>query len=221
MKLFSDKFIQKINEEEITPEEVLGLSKNNLVYYPFITKKGFMNIKDVFVQTPEADKVLFDYYSPLINPGDTKQQIVVKVCKAVNDRVSYTTDLMNYKQSEYWARPIDVHNTKVDDCDGYAVLIVKVLRLLGFGSDEVFVRAGDVFDVNGKFAGGHANVMFFDKSRFEVYPLEGSFYAKKTLDEFTLRKIPLVIHPRYGDTWWFTNDVYSMSPSKMPFRFIR
>ena len=140
----------------------------------------------------------------------------IVIAKVVNTRLIYQDELINFKQAEYWAKPIEIHNNILDDCDGYSCLICYLLRLFGAKDYEVFVRAGNIID-NNKII-GHATCLFFDVDTFLFYPLEGSFYAEESIRNFG--KVPLFLNPKYKDTWWITNDVYSYST--IPFlRFIR
>jgi predicted transglutaminase-like cysteine proteinase len=216
-KLFSDKFMKRREELRISVADMLGLKKSKIVFYPFITSKGFQDIRNVFKQTKEEDEELIDYYSKYIDSDMTLFDKARIIAMKVNRRIEYVSDIINFKQAEYWAKPIEIHQNRLDDCDGYAVLMCYLLRLFGAKEHEVFIRAGYVKGKLGnKF--GHANIIIFDENTFLFYPLEGSFYPKESLKNFG--KIPLILNPLYLRTWWITNDIYSYST--IPFlRFVR
>jgi len=130
----------------------------------------------------------------------------------------YNSDKSIYNEAEYWNNPIGSYNKRTDDCDSYAVLICYLLRLFGAKEYEVFVRAGDVYYKDGKYAGGHANAIVLDEETYLFYPVEGSFYPADSLREFGTK--PLMTHSRYSNTWWVTND--AVSYSTMPWlKFIK
>lgn len=217
-KLFTDKFLaklksSKLNEKNISLPELLGFKKTKIVFYPFITGRGLKDIRTVFKQSLEEDFKLIDFYGKLIKENMTLMQRALIIAKKINSRILYQSDISNYKRAEYWASPIEIHNKQIDDCDGYAVLLCYVLRLLGAKDYEVFVRAGYV---SGQI--GHATTVIFDINTCFYYPLEGSFYASRSLKEFG--KIPIHLNKRYLKAWWITND--KLSFSKMPLlRFVR
>ena len=142
---FSEKFIRQfyknVDEGAFKPEEILGLQKNKIMYYPFITDKGFQDIRSIFKHSDKENEELKNYYKKYVRPSDSTWAKALKIAKVVNRRTIYTPDKIKFGQTEYWARPIEVHHDKRDDCDGYAALIVHVLRLLGARPWEVFVWA--------------------------------------------------------------------------------
>lgn len=219
MRLFSDKFVAYLKRLRITPIQLLGLNQTHIVYYPLITGKGFKNVRDVFKHTLQEDQELVDYYGGFVDSEMTTMQIAKTIAKEVNRQIYYERDRIRYGHTEYWARPIETFHGLVDDCDGYACLIVYVCRLLGVPENEIFVWTGDVNYLDGRPAGGHANVLVFDNETYEFYPLEGSFYSSLSMKEFG--KVPFVLNKRYEKTWWITNDVYSLSASKMGVKMIR
>lgn len=212
-KLFSDKFLQLANDRGVTIPQMLGLHQSTIVFYPFITSKGLRNIKTVFNQTKEEDDELIAYYGCYINDEMSTMEKARVIANKVNERLYYVHDFTQYKRAEYWAKPIEVHRNKRDDCDGYAVLICYLLRLFGAKDYEVFVCTGYV--ISGE---GHAYVLVLDINTFMFYPLEGSYYAERTLKEFG--QLPHAYNGRYKKVWWMTND--SKSYSKIPWlRFVR
>ena len=208
-KLFSDKFLKKVEQLGISIPELLGFSKSRLTFYPFITGKGLQDIRTVFKQTKEEDMELVDYYSEYIDPDSSTMEKARVIAKEINSRTLYATDSANFSKAEYWKRPIEVHRNRRDDCDGYAVLICYLLRLFGAKDYEVFVSAGWVQALNSPELIGHAYVLVLDITSMLFFPLEGSFYGRKTLEEFG--NIPFHQNTRYKDIWWITNDKVSYS----------
>lgn len=217
-KLHSDRFMELVRRHGLTIPELLGWKKSKLVYYPFITSKGFQDVRKVFRQTDEEDDKLLSNFRTVQRswPLLTKAR---KVAEIVNERIRYEYDRNNWGQVEFWARPIETWEKGVDDCDGYAVLICKVLRLLGATEYEAYVGKGRVNHPAGQDAGMHAYVSVFDVPTFTFYPVEGSFYPDLT-DRELRAKVPQMINTRYETPDWIVNDVagYSTFPF---FRFIR
>jgi len=222
-KRFSDKtkkLIQShIDSGKLTWGDLIGLTKAKIIHYS-LTPKIFTNVSRVFNQTIEEDMELLEHYYPIFKSGRTKWASCMYVAMEVNRRIKYSRDITNWGASEYWARPIETHRRKEDDCDGYAVLITKVLRLCGLSDYEVFTSVGPVRFLDGKSAGLHAYVLVLDKDSLNLFPLEGSFYGSKSTYEFAKKLNPLICvknkttHPRYDKPWWITNDKHSFSNTK-------
>lgn len=206
-----------MHELELTIPELLGFQKTKIIFYPFISGKGFQDIRKAFEQNKEADRELLDYYYKYIKPEMSLMERATVLAREVNKRIKYITDDTKYGRAEYWAKPVEVHREKQDDCDGYAVLLCKLLRLFGAMEWEVFVAAGWVRYSSGTRI-GHAYVLVFDTRTMRYFPLEGSFQSRRALEDFG--EVPLIDAKRYEDVWWITNDVVSYS--KIPWlRFIR
>jgi len=192
---------------------VLGLGKSKIFILslrpPFVS-----DIRHLFTTTSEEDNILFNYYLRGIEVSTLgKLEALRAIAKRVNKRLKYQSDQETYKRSEYWASPISIHQGKADDCDGYAVLIYTLARLLGFSPLEIFVRAGDTT------AGPHAHVIWFDWELKEWFPIEGSLNAQECLS--LLGRVPMRYNPTYQDqpTYYITND--ELSFSTYPIRLVR
>jgi len=221
-KLFSDLFKSKFKHILKTyMGDILGLHKSKIIFY-YLNGKSYSDVRRVFKQTSEADDTLIKYYKPFWDLGTSKWNKIKRVADAVNGRLTYTSDIDNphYKRFEYWATPIEVHNNEKDDCDGYAVLLCYVLRLLGLGEYDVFVRVGRVKYTNGKLGEKHANVLVRDEDSMLFFPIEGSWYPNLTSFEFSTHKLPFHRHPRYTETEWITNDKFSFANTRW-FKWIK
>src|SRR3990167_2828791 len=207
-KLFSDKFKKRMKELNITVPQILGLHESKIVFYPFITGKGMQDIREVFKQTKEDDTELMNYYSKYIRANMDLRERALAISATVNQRITYKNDSSNYKKVEYWAKPIDVHRSGYDDCDGYSVLICYLIRLFGAKEHEVFVATGDINYPDGR-TGGHAYVLILDENSLIFYPIEGSFYPNDARKKFW--EVPHYLNKRYGKIWFVTNDFKSYS----------
>jgi len=98
------------------------------------------------------------------------------------------------------------------NCDGYSCMMVYVWGLIGVPVGRRFVRAGDVYDKNGKYAGGHATACYWNERYNEVFPIEGSYYANDVNAEY--EKKPLKENELYGDVWFYTNEENSYRGNK-------
>ena len=206
---FSKVMQRKIMKDDTTP----GISaiideKLHPTFICYRAKSSFMpvNIKTVFNQSSIDDNTLITFYKKYLDTkNDTWDDIAIKLAKAVNKRLTYKNDDVNWGQVEYWASPIEIHNKKQDDCDGYAVLTVYLWGLFGIPAYRRFVRAGNVV------GGGHATALYLSLATNEIYPLEGSYYASESWKNFN--KIPFHVNQKYTNTWWITNENKSYSGS--------
>jgi predicted transglutaminase-like cysteine proteinase len=216
-QLFSDQLWNKYKDTIITYIEAeTSLQKSKVVFYPF-RPKMFQDIKNVFKQTEKDDAELLSFYQKYWDSGRNRTESVRNVAQAVNNRLSYISDISNpnFKTAEYWASPIEIHRNKKDDCDGFSVLITYVLRLLGLREFEVFTAVGYVTHPNGKRE-YHAYTLVlrrFNKYLW-FYPIEGSFYPNESLRNWEKGISPLKANPRYEIPEWITNDKLSYSNSK-------
>ena len=93
-KLFTDKFLNHAEEigvdiPELLPQ-LLGFPfKTKIVFYPFITGKGFKDIRTVFEHTNEENEKLIKYYSKFITKGMSLMDKARQIAKEVNRRISY------------------------------------------------------------------------------------------------------------------------------------
>ncbi len=223
-KIFTDKFKAKLEEalktQNLNMGEILKLRKSTLMYYPFITGKGFQDVREVFEQSKLDDTTLIAYYQSSYLIKGVYWDKIRNLARAVNARINYKHDSLNWGKTEYWAKPIEVHEKRSDDCDGYSVLITKLLRLLGLSKWEVFTAVGPVYHKTGKRE-YHAYTIVLDRDSLLFYPVEGSFYPRdnqRELEDISTMK-PLITHPRYGIPDWITNDMHSFS--RLPWRFIK
>ena len=199
--LYSKKFL------DLAMEKVLNLYPSNVIRWKF--RPPFLeDIRKVFVQTEEEDKILTDYYYKFVKDKKTIMEKAKALAIAVNSRIKYQPDIEVYKNIEYWVSPMQVHNKRIDDCDGYAVLLCYLIRLFGAAPWEVFVRAGDAVHPDGRIE-GHANVLVLDINKMTFYYLEGSFYPDRSLRQFGL--LSAIDNLSYKNTWFITNDLISYS----------
>ena len=216
MKMFSDKFWEK-NKHILFEKsgDIIGLNKTKVIYYnlmPFV----FKDVRRVFDHSAEEIAELLNYYTEYWNLGSNEWQKIAYIAKAVNNRLTYEFDSTNWKAVEYWARPIETHRRKIDDCDGYANLITYVLRLFGVMPNRVFTAVGKVNMPNGT-VGYHAYTIILDitKSKgFRFFPLEGSMYPDLCMRNFLNKSKDLKLNEVYHAPDWLTNDEVSYANTR-------
>jgi len=216
-KLYSDKFWEKNKDILIeNSSNIIGLNTSKIVFYPFITGKGLQDIRKVFKQTQEEDKVLYDYYVKYWNRGTNLWNRSAKVAEAVNNRLTYEKDFVTYKKSEFWDNPINIHNKKKGDCDAYSVLLTYVLRLMGIRPNRVFTAVGYVnLSNNRKEYHAYTIVLDITKSKgFRFFPLEGSFYPNECMKNFLNKNEDLKNNKLYDKPDWITNDLLSYANTR-------
>ena len=221
-KLWSDKFLVKFRSiQENHIRTLLGFTRTKIVYHPLIWGKGFKDVKTVFKQTKEDDEKLIKYYSPWWNKGKTRSESVAYLQEGVNKRINYLDDKTNWGKIEYWASPIEIHERKIDDCDGYAVLLCHLLRLFGFTEYEVFVGKGPVRRISGARGEIHAYCIVLDWDTMFFWAIEGSWYPSLSVKDWKQKTNHLTVNDRYIELEWMTNDKISMDDKFIHWRFTR
>ena len=193
--------------------KVLGLG-NSKIFILSLRPPFVSDIRHLFATTSEEDNELFNYYLKGIEVSTLgKLGALRRIAERVNKHLTYQSDQKTYGKPEYWASPMQIHKKAIDDCDGSALLICYLARLIGFSPLEIFVRAGDTA------AGPHAHVIWFDWDLKEWFPVEGSLNAKECLG--LLGRVPMRYNPTYQDqsTYYITND--ELSFSTYPIRLVR
>lgn len=195
---------------DLALDRVLGLNKS-IVIVRKIGRFWPSDVRSVFEQSSEDDQVLYSFFSKFVDYGKGRKGILLDLARAVTERMEYVDDQANYGKSEFWNNPIGVFNRTKDDCDGFAVLICYLARLFGFAPWEVFVWVGQVDTGDGLV--GHACVCFYDVGKNEYFPIEGSFFASESWDNFG--KVSLSDNVRYYYTDYIFNDLVSFSVRKL------
>ena len=222
-KLYSNRFWE-IHGKTILDNipNLFKFHRTTVMYYPFITARGMEDIRKAFKQSKEEDKILKDYYMPLVDMRHSRWKRILDIQKAVNDRVvCYVPDIDGKKQLEYWKPPIMTHLERHGDCDDEAVLMCYVLRLLGLTEWEVFVSVGYVYKIGGEKGEYHAYCVAFNEYNGRFMPLEGTWYEDKSRTEAFANAPIWEENKRYAQPDWITNDVKTMSKSMLPFKFVR
>ena len=178
---------------------------------------GYEDIKDVFKVTAKQEIEMSLYFQNLfnqyINTSDitSYDNMALKVADWVTKKTRYVPDLQQQNFEEYWSSPwemyreINITGQLQDDCDGYAVLIVYIWKLMGIPAYRRFVRAGSVFTTKGKYNGGHATAVYLPyRDPLNFYPIEGSYYKSYTNKLFL--QTTLEQNKLYGKTWFSTNE---------------
>jgi|TARA_R100001530_G_scaffold136072_1_gene115148 hypothetical protein len=205
---WSKKAINRLHEPEahtfLSAWMDSKLKGSKLIYWNLRSLRVF-DVRQVFDQTRADDDELIAYYSNFIFgiPLWEDDEMVLKLADAVNKRISYKYDSVNWGKIEYWASPIEVHRRKYDDCDGYAVLLVYLMGLFGIGPYRRYVRAGWALHPDGRKE-GHAHAVYFSYKYNTFFALEGSFYPSKV--NKMMNKTPLYENEYYGDHWFLTNE---------------
>ena len=194
----SEKFVER------AVEVLLKLKKTKVVMWD-IKPPFLQDIRLVFKHTLGENQELIDYYSKYVNYHDSLLIKAKKIAVAVNERLTYESDLKNFGRIERWLRPIEIHKGNLkDDCDGYACLISHLLRLFGAHPWESWVWAGYAIKDDLSLE-GHATAMVYDRVSDGFYPIEGSLYPDRALNN--LGKVQMKDNKNYSNKIFFiTND---------------
>lgn len=218
MVKYSKAFLKHAKKVGVTIPQLFKFKPAKTMWYPLITGRGFKDVRSVFKQTSEEDKELYEYYNHFVGGEHTPLKIASRLCRAVNMRVTYNFDKYNWGKTEYWAKPIQTHRKQVDDCDGYAVLLCKLMTIFGVDPDTVYVAYLTAKDNTGRRE-THALCLLLDPEEMKVYALEGSWHPTTAYSDLTKKKDFLTTE-RYESPIWITNEFNSYSRTPW-FRFIR
>lgn len=212
---FSDKFQQVLNRNK-TFEKLVGSSfgESKVVFYPIYGSGKEYDIRDSLkIKGASTPMLLGALKEAGVKTSDNNDLKVIKIRDFVNKRLTYGSDNKNYMVAEYWADPYTVYSKKTDDCDGYAVLIMTLMRLAGIPAWRRRVVAGTVFTGE-----GHAYVVYFTELNNMWCVVEGSYMADLAKQEFNL--IPYGVNNRYVNTWFSFNEENSWSKNKEVFKLV-
>lgn len=87
-----------------------------------------------------------EQWHELLQEGQTESDWVRvnKVNKFFNDSIAYQSDIAHWKQTDYWATPIETLGTGAGDCEDYAIAKYVSLRAMGVPDSKLrimYVRA--------------------------------------------------------------------------------
>lgn len=167
---------------------------------------GNVLVSDLLDTTQEEDNKLIKFLGTIGVDSYANMHDDVKammIAKAVNNRITYVGDKVNYGKNEYWAGPYDVFELKKDDCDGYAFLILKLMELAGIPAYRRKIAAGDTQ------IGGHAYVIYLSRVDNRWYTIEGSAYPQRAFNAFGNTQHSDRIF--YKDIWFTFNEDYTWS----------
>lgn len=188
------------------------------LYLSYITypaqNTGDIDIRKVFNVTAEGENILkaelVKIDKSIFNLEEDKK--VAKIRAYINDLMIYISDNEGYSAVEYWADPLTILKKRKDDCDGYAVLMAKLMWMSGVRRSNLKVQALDVYDLEGNYNGGHANLIYLDDYDNEWYTIEGSYYPETAVRHWN-NSFPQRENKMYGNIWWITDDEKSYSTS--------
>jgi len=210
-----DDFIPLLEKYHISKRHKIKFTRYNA------RSNGFEDIRNVFKYKNDGGEItkteeneMKEYFNKILRQKNWQDleidDKVLKMCGWLNNKFRYTSDKSYYGKYEFWSSPWDLYVQLRDkgyikgDCDDYSVLFCCVAKYLGVPACRRFVRAGDVYDKNGNYAGGHATFIYYNERYNEMFPIEGSYYPKYINSLY--EKIPLKDNKIYGRTWFFTNE---------------
>ena len=99
----------------------------------------------------------------------------------------------------------------VRQCDGYAVLIMKLMELAEIPVNKRYVVKGFVD------GGWHAYVLYFMTDYLDWFVVEGSYYPKQCLADFGVKSFRY--QEKYHQIEWFTNEINSYAKTRQVFEY--
>ncbi len=172
--------------------------KQNVVLYD-AKGLGVVEVKQLLnINESEIDELLGVVVN-IVNLLDTDDMKVIKIAKFVNKHITYKFDINNYNRNEYWASPYEVYKRKIDDCDGYAFLILKLMELAGIPAYRRKISAGST-----RGYGGHAYILYLSRKDNEWYVIEGSLRPDESFLSFGI--MPHRERGIYRKMWFTFNE---------------
>jgi len=198
---FSELFRKLLNRHDVVQAFEVEFEKRldqTKVLYDYQGGRKLLDIREVFKGTEAEDNALRVFFKDALELKDNDIKVLI-IAKTVNNHLTYRSDRGNYGKVEWWARPYDVMMRKVDDCDGYAVLIFKAMMLAGIPEYRRRLVAGSVV------GGGHAYVLYLSEKWNVWCAIEGSYYAEDALSMF-VKGTGYIDNPKYKDIWFSTTE---------------
>ncbi len=210
---FSWKFIQKLlgMSKEVGEFQDLLLANEQETTFYSVKSEAYVDVRSTLTTTPEQEQQMLDLFGSL--KSDNPDETVIRVADYVNNILTYAADLSNFGKVEYWASPYEVLKNKKDDCDGYALLILKAWQLLGVPASRRLIWCGDIFKQTGEYAGGHAVPIYLRFADNEWYSIEGSYFAEESRLNWR-RFVPLWSNSFYGKSWFVFNEEKSYAGTR-------
>lgn len=207
---FSPKFSQKLKDLQIFEKAIASnFGESSVYYYPIRSDKQ-VDIRESLRCLGQTEALLKGVVNTIILKDDDMDTKVEKIRDFVNTRLTYRADDLTYFRSEYWADPYTVYDKKTDDCDGYAILIMTLMRLAGIPAWRRRIVAGKVSSGE-----GHAYVVYFTESNNMWCVVEGSYYAPDAKKKFNVQ--PYVNNNKYLDVWFTFNEELAWANGKKVF----
>ncbi len=161
---------------------------------------GLVEVKDLLkINDKESKELESVLNTKIINHDDSEEMKVIKIAKFVNKHITYKYDINNYNRNEYWASPYEVYKRKIDDCDGYAFLILKLMELAGIPAYRRKIVAGST-----RGYGGHAYIIYLSRKDNEWYVIEGSLRATESFLNYGI--VPHRERGLYKEMWFTFNE---------------
>ena len=163
----------------------------------FVAKGGTtpIDVRTLLRPLGQTELMLKGVLSGIVKENDALDVKVGKIRDAVNSRLTYVGDQQNYMMADYWADPWTVWDKKKDDCDGYAVLIMALMKLAGVPEWRRRIVVGTV--ATGE---AHAYVAYLTEENNLWCAVEGSYYAEDAKAKFN--DLGINHNFRYVDVWF-------------------
>jgi predicted transglutaminase-like cysteine proteinase len=105
----------------------------------------------------------------------SKNESLLNKIKNVNDffnQIPYKTDLVVWKQKDYWATPIEFMGMGAGDCEDYAIAKYFSLIKLGIPDDKLRITYVIYKRVNSRFEQAHMVLTYYHKAGAEPVILD-------------------------------------------------
>ncbi len=206
---YTEKFRELLNKNNVF-EKIIdqNFGESKVVYFPIYGNGKQYDVRESLKIKGATEPLLRSALNLAgVKATDDMDVKVEKIRDFVNKRLTYTSDQANYLAIDYWADPYTVYDKKKDDCDGYAVLIMTLMRLAGIPAWRRRIVVGMV--ATGE---AHAYVVYFTRKNNMWCVVEGSYFADDAKSKFN--STPFLNNFRYTDVMFCFNEEKSWSATK-------
>lgn len=211
-KAFIKRFFYKLGFNKHFDDYFSKRMRTQKVFYNIYSKE-YQDVRDCFKTTDEQRQEMSEYFNNLVKRIEMNDEKALYVAKHLTSKFKYEYDDVLYSVPEYWAPPYMTFKKilageKCGDCDDLANLTVYAWGLIGIPAGRRYTRAGDVNNLHGEYAGGHATAVYWSEEYNRLFALEGTFNAPNSYINY--RKTPIEDNNIYkGRHWFWTNEKYS------------
>lgn len=139
----------------------------------------------------------------IVEPGDTNDEKAFKIMRWVQDNIRYVSDVENYGQPEYWARPSLTIQKERGDCEDGAFLIHSLMLNASIPWERIRTYGGLVEAGQGAAGGGHGWTVYKRESDDEWIVVDWCYYPDRETP--LAERTPMKDDLKYWDDYFYVD----------------